>query len=324
MNPAHGNSFFIPTLNAWKSRLTGIENQITPGYSYIFIITQMKKKIDHILYGREKKIAEEETVRQPLPHPDFRFANPFIVIHHMGPVEYKAGQQARIHPHPHRGFSPYTFMLQGEGYHRDNAGNDETIKAGGVQWMFAGSGILHSEGPTNELLQQGGVQELIQLWINAPKANKGDRPFYQAATREQLLTAIEEDGIEFRLASGDYNGYTGPIQNFTPVISMIGEIATGKEIELYATPGYWTLLYVIKGQIMVNDQIVDKHNLVVFGKEEDAIFISATEDAQVLFLSAEPIDEPVAAKDNFVMNTAAEIEQAMNDYKNGVFGHLSY
>jgi redox-sensitive bicupin YhaK (pirin superfamily) len=284
----------------------------------------MKKKIDHILYAREKKITDEDTVRQPLPHMDFRFANPFIVLHHGGPKLYKAGQQARIHPHPHRGFSPYTFMLQGEGFHRDNAGNDEIIKAGGVQWMFAGSGILHSEGPTNELLQQGGVQEFIQLWINAPRANKWDAPFYQSAAAEQLPAVIDQAGVHFRLASGDYNGQTGPIQNFTPVISMIGEIAGGKEIELNAPPDYWTLLYVVKGKVVVNDQPVEMHNLIVFEKAGSNISISAIEDAQVLFLSAEPIDEPVAAKDNFVMNTAEEVEQAMSDYKQGLFGSLSY
>ena len=284
----------------------------------------MKKKIDHILHAREKKITDDEVVRQPLPHMDFRFANPFIVIHHAGPVTYKPGQQARIHPHPHRGFSPYTFMLQGEGFHRDNAGNDEVIKAGGVQWMFAGRGILHSEGPTKELLQQGGVQELIQLWINAPRANKWDKPFYQAASADQLPKVIDQDGVQFRLASGEYNGYAGPIQNFTPVISMIGEVGAGREIELNAPPDYWTLLYVAKGKVVVNDQPVEMHHLVVFSKDGGDIFVTATEDAQLLFLSAEPIDEPVAAKDNYVMNTAEEIEQAMSDYKNGLFGTLSY
>jgi redox-sensitive bicupin YhaK (pirin superfamily) len=284
----------------------------------------MKKKIDHILYAREKKITDEDTVRQPLPHMDFRFANPFIVIHHGGPTFYKAGQQARINPHPHRGFSPYTFMLQGEGFHRDNAGNDEIIKAGGVQWMFAGRGILHSEGPTKELLQQGGVQEFIQLWINAPRANKWDKPFYQSASAEQLPAVIDREGVHFRLASGEYNGHTGPIQNFTPVISMIGEMEGGREIELYATPGYWTLLYVVKGKVVVNDQPIEMHNLIVFDKEGQDISIFATENTQLLFLSAEPIDEPVAAKDNFVMNTAEEVEQAMSDYKKGSFGSLSY
>lgn len=284
----------------------------------------MKKQIDHILYAREKKITEEETVRQSLPHKDFRFANPFIVIHHGGPVTYQPGQHARIHPHPHRGFSPYTFMLQGEGFHRDNAGNDEVIKAGGVQWMFAGSGILHSEGPTSDLLEKGGIQELIQLWINVPRANKWDKPFYQAAAADQLPRVIDEPGVQFRLASGDYNGKTGPIQNFTPVISMIGEVEAGREIELDAPPGYWTLLYVVNGKVVVNDQPVDMHHLVVFDKAAGEIIVSATENARLLFLSAEPLEEPVAAKDNFVMNTAEEIEQAIEDYKNGKFGSLSY
>jgi quercetin 2,3-dioxygenase len=288
-------------------------------------LNYMKKTIEHILYGREKKITEEETVKQALPHKDFRFANPFIVLHHGGPTTIEPGQQTRIHPHPHRGFSPYTFMLQGEGFHRDNAGNDEVIKAGGVQWMFAGKGILHSEGPTKELLQKGGVQEMIQLWINAPKANKWGKPFYQAANKEQLPEVLKQEGVHLRLASGDYDGQTGPIQNFTPVVSVVGEIKAGKQVAFPATPGYWALLYVIRGTVLVNDkETVGAYNLIVFSKEQDEFTITATEDTQLLFLSAEPLEEPVAAKDNFVMNTPEEIEQALEDYKNGVFGELSY
>ncbi|WP_114938031.1 pirin family protein [Mucilaginibacter endophyticus] len=284
----------------------------------------MKKAITHILAGREKKITAEETVRQPLPHKDFRFANPFIVLHHMGPEVIAPGQTLRIHPHPHRGFSPYTIMLQGEGYHKDNAGNDEIIKAGDVQWMFAGKGIMHSEGPTAELLQQGGVQELIQLWINAPKSKKWDEPFYQSAKANQLPKILIGDGLDFSLASGDYEGKTGPIKNFTPVISIVGKIASGKEADFKATPGYWALLYIINGTVNVNGQTIDQHNLVVFEKENEDISVLAEENSQVLFLSAEPIDEPVSAKDNFVMNTPEEIEQALTDYQNGVFGTLNY
>jgi len=166
----------------------------------------MNKKIEHILLGREKKITEDETVKQPLPHKDFRFANPFIVIHHIGPTTIQEGSHSRIHPHPHRGFSPYTFMLQGEGYHRDNAGNDEIVKAGDVQWMFAGKGILHSEGPTDQLLEKGGVQELVQLWINAPADKKWDEPFYQSATKNELPHVLAFPGVNLRLASGTYDG----------------------------------------------------------------------------------------------------------------------
>lgn len=283
----------------------------------------MKKNIAHILLGREKKITEDETILQPLPHKDFRFANPFIVIHHGGPKHIPPGHKERIHPHPHRGFSPYTFMLQGEGFHRDNAGNDEVIKAGGVQWMFAGKGVLHSEGPTPELLASGGTHEFIQLWINAPAARKREDPFYQAANKEELPKVLVKEGVEFRLASGNYEGKTGPIQQFTPIISMIGEMQRTAEVKLEAIPGYWTLLYVAKGSIEVNGTNVDEHHLVVFDKEYSDVEVLALEDAQLLFLSAEPIEEPVAAKDNFVMNTAEEVEQAIEDAKNGKYGTLS-
>ncbi len=284
----------------------------------------MKKSIKHVLFGRDKKITDDETVKQPLPHKEFRFASPFILLHHAGPNLIRPGQHSRIYPHPHRGFSPFTFMLQGEGFHRDNAGNDELIHEGGVQWMFAGKGIMHSEGPTSELLQRGGVQEVIQLWINAPKALKGNDPFYQSATKENLPLVLQADGVNLRLASGEYDGQTGPIKQFTPVISIIGEIATGKTVNFPATPGYWTMLYIIKGSVEIDKQKITPFHLIVFEKDNDEIEVKATDDTQVLFLSAEPINEPVAAKDNFVMNTPGEIDQALEDYKNGVFGTLSY
>lgn len=284
----------------------------------------MKKSIEHILEGRPKAITPEETVLQPLPHKDFRFANPFIVLHHLQPETISPGAAFRIHPHPHRGFAPVTFMLQGEGYHKDNAGHEGTIKAGDVQWMFAGKGILHSEGPTQELLQTGGVQELIQLWINVPTAHKWDAPSYQYASREKQPRVLQQEGVDLRLASGHYDGARGPLNGFTPVVSVWGAIRKGKRVQLTATPGYWTLLYIAKGTACVNQETIAPHHLVVFEKENDEIILSAEEDTQVLFLSAEPIDEPVAAKDNFVMNTQKEIEQAIEDYNNGNFGTLSW
>ncbi|GAA4310883.1 pirin family protein [Compostibacter hankyongensis] len=284
----------------------------------------MKKLISHVLAGKEKHITEEEIVLQPLPHRDFRFANPFIVLHHLLPEHIQPGTALRIHPHPHRGFAPVTFQLQGEGYHKDNAGHDETIKAGDVQWMFAGKGLLHSEGPTQHLLDQGGTQELIQLWVNVPKAHKWDDPTYQSATREQLPRVLEQEGVTLRLASGEYEGKTGPLQSYTPVISIIGELKKEKRVQLTATPGYWTLLYVASGNITANQEPIAEHHLVVFEKEHEEILVSAEEDSRILFLSGEPIDEPVAAKDNFVMNTSEEIAQAMADYRDGVFGTLEF
>jgi redox-sensitive bicupin YhaK (pirin superfamily) len=156
------------------------------------------------------------------------------------------------------------------------------------------------------------------------KKKKWDDPTYQSAAREELPYVLPQEGVHLRLASGEFDGLTGPIKTHTPVVSVVGEIEKGKRVQLTATPGYWTLLYVIKGRICVNQESVLPQHLIVFEKENDEIIIIAEEDAQVLFLSAEPIDEPVAAKDNFVMNTQEETEQAIADYKNGVFGILSY
>lgn len=282
----------------------------------------MKKKILHILHGREKQITKDDVVRQPLPHMDFRFANPFIVLHHLGPKEITPGQQLRMHPHPHRGFAPVTFMLQGEGYHQDSAGHSEIIKAGDVQWMFAGKGILHSEGPTAELSYKGGIQELIQLWVNVPAGNKFDEPTYQSATKAGQPNVLKQAGVNLRLVSGSFDGQTGPIKTIMPVITVIGEVENGKTLQLSTTPGYWTLIYVIKGSICINQESIAQHNLIVFEKDNEEVILIAETDTQILLLSAEPIDEPIAAKDNFVMNTSAGIDQAIADYKSGMFGSL--
>jgi len=284
----------------------------------------MKKKISYILEAKEKKITSDETVLQPLPHREFRFANPLILIHHLGPQEIRPGSSIRIHPHPHRGFAPVTFQLQGEGYHLDNAGNDKVIKAGGVQWMFAGRGILHSEGPSKKMLKTGGVYELLQIWINVPGRHKWDAPFYQSALQKDLPKISSLKEMNLRLASGAYDAFTGPMKNYTPVISIAGEIKGGQRIQLMFKPGYWTLVYVAKGSICVNGDSIGSHHLLIFEKENEEVIIHAEKDSFLLILSAEPIDEPVAAKDNFVMNTKEEVEQAINDFKNGRFGELNY
>jgi quercetin 2,3-dioxygenase len=148
------------------------------------------KMIDHLLKGREKSIGEE-TILQPLPHKDFRFASPFIVLHHLPPHQYPPGSPPeRIHPHPHRGFAPVTFMFQGEGYHKDSEGNSGVLRAGEVQWMFAGRGLLHSEGPTKELLEKGGTYEFVQIWVNVPARHKMDTPDYQQAAQEEMPCSL--------------------------------------------------------------------------------------------------------------------------------------
>lgn len=282
----------------------------------------MHKKIDFILNGREKSIGSE-SVLQALPHKDFRFANPFIVLHHMRPHYYPPDSPPqRLHPHPHRGFAPVTFLFEGEGYHKDSAGNSGVIKGGEVQWMFAGKGLLHSEGPTKSFLKKGGHYELVQIWVNVPAKHKLDEPYYKQATKQQMPDMVADEGVDLKLVSGHYNNLQGPIQSFTPVITAMGNVAAGKQLLLTATEGYWTLLYILEGEAIVNSRQVSGQQLVVFSKQDTDIAIVAQANTKLLYLSAEPINEPVAAKGNMVMNTAEEIEQAEKDYKDGLFGTL--
>jgi quercetin 2,3-dioxygenase len=283
----------------------------------------MKKNIAHILAGRAKNITPTQVVLQPLPHADFRFANPFIVLHHGGPDIIPPGSDERIHPHPHRGFSPVTFQLQGQARHKDTFGNDQLLNAGDAQWMFAGKGILHSEGPSAQLHETGGPIEILQLWVNVPAAHKWDEPRYQHVTKADMPEIL---GTNLRLVSGEFDGKKGPINiSFTPVITAVGEISKGQEAEFNVTEDYWTLLYVAHGRVTIDDITpVAEHNLIVFDRRGTQFSVAANEDSQLLFLSAQVIDEPVAAKDNFVMNTKEEVDQAMEDYKEGKFGTLDY
>ncbi|MCU7547604.1 pirin family protein [Chitinophagaceae bacterium LB-8] len=285
----------------------------------------MQKKIDHLLEGRKKSIGEE-TILQSLPHKDFRFASPFIVLHHLPPHLYPAGSPPeRIHPHPHRGFAPVTFMFQGEGYHNDTNGYNGVLKSGEVQWMFAGKGLLHSEGPTKKLLEKGGNYEFVQLWVNVPAKYKMESPYYQQAKKDDMPLLFQEEGIDLRLASGSYDHLNGPIRTFTPVMSAFGTVKGEKSFQLKAIEGYWTLLYVLDGTIVVNNEMeVSGHHLLVFSKEGTEIQIQTRTDAKLLYLSAEPIEEPVAAKGNFVMNTQEEIEQAEKDFAERKFGTLDF
>lgn len=285
----------------------------------------MKKKIDFILQGKAKSIGDE-TVLQPLPHKDFRFASPFIVLHHLRPEIFPPNSPpVRIHPHPHRGFSPVTFLFQGEGFHKDSEGNEGILKAGEVQWMFAGKGLLHSEGPTKALLKKGGLYEFVQLWVNVPAKSKMGMPYYQQVSREEMPLLFDEPGVDLRLASGGFKNLNGPIHSFTPVTTAFGSMQKNKSVAFKAVEGYWTLLYLLHGTIVVNDEKeISEHHLVIFNKQGSDFSITSITDTKLLYLSGEPIDEPVAAKGNIVMNTKEEIEQAERDYAEGRFGSLDF
>jgi quercetin 2,3-dioxygenase len=171
-------------------------------------------------------------------------------------------------------------------------------------------------------LKRGGMYEFVQLWINVPAREKMGEPYYQTAKVEEM-PSVEGAGVDLKIASGDFDLLQGPIRSFTPITSVFGKLDQEVRKEFKTTEGNWTLLYLLDGRLKINDeQVLEPRQLAVFSKEGDSITIEVLSDAKILYLSGEPIDEPVAAKGNIVMNTAEEVAQAERDYADGKFGDL--
>ncbi|RAI99682.1 hypothetical protein LX64_04224 [Chitinophaga skermanii] len=287
----------------------------------------MRKNIVHILPATERITGEKIIVLETLPNEAFN-ANPFIRLQHHPPADIPAcSQYERLRPHPHRGFALVTFMLQGESFHKDSDGNDAIIKPGDVQYMFAGKGLLHSEGPSAQYIECGGPYEYIQLWLNVPAEHKLDPPTYQRAVKAAIPSAIDDLGVNIRLPMGNYQSMQAPIQTFTPTTALFGELVNNHDILLTVPSGEHTLLYVANGSVTINDDednLITEHHLVVFESENNEVKITADGSAQILFLSAMPLQEPIQVSGNFVMNTEEEIKQAYSDEIEGNYGELPY
>ena len=168
-------------------------------------------------------------VKQPLPADGLNGVSPFLLLHHAGPSVHKPGEiKARLSPHPHRGFEPVTFLFSGKIHHKDSTGSEGFLQSGDVQWMTSGSGIIHSEGPSEEFAKEGGTMELVQLWVNLPKAHKMVAPKYQDIKSTQI-PVINQDGFEIKLVAGEYNGQKGPAQTYTPINAMMVYFGEGAE-----------------------------------------------------------------------------------------------
>ncbi len=263
-------------------------------------------------------------VRQPLPHQRINNIDPFILLHHAGPTHYEAGGRAQdlgVPPHPHRGFEPVTFVYKGGVHHRDSRGNDSVVGEGGVQWMTAGMGVVHSERPPKELVENGGDQEIIQLWINLPAEHKMVQPRYQGLTREHIPTVESDDGAVVQVVAGSLSGVDGPIETWTSVTALNGSFAAGSSINIDLPEEEGGLIYVLSGSITVNGTRVTSHHMIELATT-GSVSIEASEDSRALILAGAPIGEPVVTSGPFVMNTHTQIMQAMRDAQMGKMGVL--
>jgi redox-sensitive bicupin YhaK (pirin superfamily) len=250
--------------------------------------------------------------------------SPFLMLDFNAEIEFAPSKRVRgVGVHPHKGFETVTIAYKGSVAHHDSAGNSGVIHSGDVQWMTAGGGILHKEYHEENFSKKGGLFEMVQLWVNLPKKDKGVAPHYQAITAEQI-TKKELPGNQGRIdvIAGTLNGVTGPAQTYTPVVVANLRLNTGARFETSLPAGYNTALLVINGSANVNGQPAAEHSFVLFANKGEDITIEATANSVILLLSGEPIDEPIVSYGPFVMNTKEEILQSIREAQTGKFGVL--
>jgi quercetin 2,3-dioxygenase len=262
--------------------------------------------------------------QRPLPGRLVDQIDPFLFLNHHGPQTYPPHNRGLpFGPHPHRGFETVTFILEGMLAHRDNAGHESVIHAGGVQWMTAGRGIVHAEVSPREFLEQGGPIEILQLWINLPSRLKMSEPAYTGLQRADIpALAVDEGKVLLNLIAGEWEGSTGPVHSLTGVFMSTLEMRAGGNIRFGGLEGRNVFLYVARGVVQVGKHadLVSPMHLVELDETGDTVEIRASQDALVVFGHAEPIREPVVSHGPFVMTTREEIAQAIDDYQAGRFG----
>jgi redox-sensitive bicupin YhaK (pirin superfamily) len=250
--------------------------------------------------------------------------SPFFLLDYNAKMEFTPREEPRgVGAHPHRGFETVTIAYHGRVAHHDSAGNSGVIGEGDVQWMTAASGLLHKEYHEKEFSKKGGPFQMVQLWVNLPAQYKMSPPKYQEITSSMMgKYTLPDNGGVVEIIAGDFNGVRGAASTFTPLQVYNARLKKGASLDIDLPSFYNTGILVVGGSIAVNDTTAPADHFVLFKNEGEKIQVTANEDAVLLVLSGEPIDEPIAQYGPFLMNTWAEVEQAINDVSAGKFGVL--
>lgn len=277
--------------------------------------------------GSRHMVGDGFPVRNLFPSNDLdREVSPFLMLDYAGPQYFEPTDHPRgVGEHPHRGFETVTIVYEGVVAHRDSAGNAGVIGPGDVQWMTAASGIVHEEFHEKEFAKHGGTLHAIQLWVNLPRASKMAVPGYQTILNDNIPSIdLDNKAGRLRVIAGSYLGHKGPAHTFTPVELYDLQMKAGKQIALALPEGHNTAIFVLQGRASVNgSQTAGEAELIVCKREGSQVTVEAQENSRLLVMAGKPIDEPIARYGPFVMNTKAELVEAVNDYQAGKMGHLA-
>jgi redox-sensitive bicupin YhaK (pirin superfamily) len=266
-------------------------------------------------------------IRRAFPHARIEEVDPFLLFDHMGPIEYEPGDATGFPPHPHRGFETVTYLLEGVMEHRDSFGNHGILEPGDVQWMTAGSGLVHSEMPGARLVREGGRLEGFQIWVNLPRRDKMKPPHYQELKANSIPEATSPGGlVKARVVAGETLGVKGAVRTHTPILYVHYTVAPGGAVTQAIPSTHNAIAYVIAGHADLPGSVktAGPGTLAVFGSGGDQIELRNAADVplSLLVLAGEPLKEPVARYGPFVMNTREELYQAFADFRSGKMGSL--
>src|SRR5881628_1172616 len=255
-----------------------------------------------------------------------RELSPFLLLDYAAPYQFPPGHEKRgVGAHPHKGFETVTVAYQGELEHRDSSGGGGKIGAGDVQWMTAGKGIVHEEFQSQDFTRKGGIQQMVQLWVNLRAKDKSAKPGYQTLLKAQIpVLTLPEDAGTLRVIAGEYAGHKGAAKTFTPINLWDVNLRAGKSAELPLPDGHTTTFLLLSGEVRVNgERDAGEGALAIFARTGDGITVKAKTDVRLLVMSGEPIAEPVVGHGPFVMNSREEIQQAFEEYQLGLLGELA-
>jgi redox-sensitive bicupin YhaK (pirin superfamily) len=280
----------------------------------------MEKVVQNIVHAEHDDIADLVTFRA-MPVPGLERIDPFLFLNHHGPQNYVENNHGLpFGPHPHRGFETVTIVLEGDIAHGDSAGNESVITAGGVQWMTAGRGIVHSEVSSDHFRRAGGPLEILQLWINLPARLKMSEPYYLGLHRHQI-PSYERDNkrVKVQLISGKWEDNLGPFPTLFPVTTMCLSLQEGADYVFEIPSEDNVFFYVISGEVKVNGRKANLRKTVTFEGAGNLLHLSSEKGTRILLCHARPHKESVVSYGPFVMNTVEEIQKAIHDYQSGKY-----
>jgi redox-sensitive bicupin YhaK (pirin superfamily) len=285
------------------------------------------REVAQLVTAHRQKEGGGFIVRRPLPTRGIDLVDPFLLVDEMGPADYAPGEAVGAPDHPHRGFETVTYMLEGEFEHEDSAGHRGTLRAGDVQWMTAGGGIIHSEMPSQRIREQGGRVHGFQVWVNLPARLKLTRPRYQELPAARIPEARSDDGrARVRVVAGEALGVRAVIDTHTPIVYQDWQLEAGADVSVAVPGDHNALVYVFAGAVRVGDrgtEVTDGQMALLGAGERARLRGVDGKSGRLLLLAGVPLGEPVYSYGPFVMNSEREIAQAVHDFRSGKMGEIT-